>query len=496
MAFVRVEITAKVVQEAARAAAERRAGTGIWADTRLPYLQIRQRAGAAKWVVRFGDTLRSIGDIRERHPEFLSVTDARKAATDTYTELRYGEPETPVSTDDGWTWADLDREYQAMIAQPRWVNRRMKPPSAGTCDDVRLAFAKPSFTALHTKRLTDLDRPQIHAARDAIKSHRQKEKNIAYFRAAMNWAADKHPDASGLHEGVDRWWDHLSAGDPDTGTMHAIEERRRVHRQRKADLDVKGIGAVLARHEAYCAGRTAEDKISPGIRWGLWWVCLTANRRASTVQLRRADFLEQDPMGEDGWGRAAWPPSAMKAKTEFWLPLPGVVRDIAAGSIADYTQLVANEHGDWPSQWVFASTRRFGRDPENDDVSVYPNSLNRHIQRMRDADALGGLPHFSLHLVRSAMGDFIAEHVSGVVSSLVLAHTLPQDEEEAAPTTRQYYLTSQRMTEKAAGMKAWSDAVVAAYLAAGGTMPEPREERRKSKLKRQPPDSRPGAISG
>lgn len=487
MAFVRVEITAKIVQEAARAAAERRPGTGIWADTRLPYLQIRQRAAAAKWVVRFGDTLRSIGDIRERHPEFLSVTDARKAATSTYTELRYGDAEAPVSADGGWTWADLDREYQAMIAQPRWINRRMKPASKGTCDDVRLAFARPSFVALHGKRLAELDRPVVHAARDAIDSHRQREKNIAYFKAAMTWAADKHPDASGLVESVDRWWERLTPGDPDTETMHAIEERRRVHRQRKADLDVAAIGAVLAGHERYCAGRTAEDKISPGIRWGLWWVCLTANRRASTVQLRRADFLQQDPLGEADWGRAAWPPAAMKAKTEFWLPLPPVVRDVAAGSIADYTQLVANEHGDWPSAWVFASTRRHGRDPENDDVSVYPNSLNRHIQRMREAKALEGLPHFSLHLVRSAMGDYIAEKVSGVVSSLALAHTLPQDEDEAAPTTRQYYLTSQRMTEKAAGMRAWSEALIEAYLKAGGTMPAPREERRRSKIKTKAP---------
>lgn len=490
MAFVRVEITAKVVQEAARAAAERRAGTGIWADTRLPYLQIRQRAGAAKWIVRFGDTLRSIGDVRERHPEFLSVTDARKAATDAYTELRYGDAETPVSADEapaGWTWADLDREYQAMIAQPRWVNRRMKPPSPGTCDDVRLAFARPSFVALHGKRLSELDRPQIHAARDEIESHRQKEKNIAYFKAAMTWAADKRPDESGLTEGVDRWWERLSAGDPDEDTMHAIEARRRVHRQRKADLDVASIGAVLARHETYCAGRTAEEKISPGIRWGLWWVCLTANRRASTVQLRRSDFLARDPLGDPGWGRAAWPPAAMKAKTEFWLPLPPVVRDVAAGSIADYTQLVANQHGDWPSAWVFASTRRYGRDADNDDVSVYPNSLNRHIQRMREAKALDSLPHFSLHLVRSAMGDFIAENVSGVVSSLVLAHTLPQDEDEAAPTTRAYYLTSQRMREKTDGMRAWSDAVVEAFLKAGGTLPEPREERRRSKIKTKAP---------
>ena len=496
MGFQRVEITAKHVKEAIAAAQSGDEGVDIWADTKLHYLLIRRRGGSVKWTLKALKTMRVLGDVRERHPKYLSVSAARQAATDAYSELRYGGPETPVSADEGWTWAELDAAYQEMIAQPRWVNRRMKPPSKGTVDDVRLAFARPSFQALHGKRLTELDRPQIHAARDAIESHRQREKNVAYFKAAMTWAADKKPDESGLVEGIDRWWERLTPGDPDTETMHAIEERRAIHRQRKADLDVAAIGAVLAAHEAYCAGRTAADKISPGVRFGLWWVCLTANRRASTVQLRRSDFLDQDPLGDPGWGRAAWPAAAMKAKTEFWLPLPPVVRDVAAGSIADYTQLIANEHGDWPSQWVFASTRRFGRDPDNDDVSVYPNSLNRHVARMREAKALDGLPHFSLHLVRSAMGDYIAEKVSGVVSSLVLAHTLPQDEEEAAPTTRAYYLTSQRMTEKATGMKAWSEAVIGVYLKAGGTLPAPREEPRRSKLKRKPPDSRPGAISG
>ncbi len=489
MGFQRVEIIAKHVKEGTKAAAGAGDdGVDIWADTKLPYLQIRRRGGSVKWMVRTKKTLITIGDVRERHPDYLSVKAARERAMTVYSQKRYGKSVTPVSADAAtWTWADLDREYQAMIAQPRWINNRRKPPSKGTCDDVRLAFARPSFQALHPKPLTELDEATIEAAREEIESHRQRQKNIAYFKAAMTWAANKKRVKSGLGVGTDRWWEHLDGGDPDPETMHAIEERRAVHRQRKAALDVKAIGAILVAHEAYCAGRTAEEKISPGIRWGIWWTCLTANRRASTVQLRRNDFLEVDPEGEAGWGRAAWPPAAMKAKTEFWLPLPPAVRDVAAGSIADWTQLVHNEHGALKTLWVFSSTQRIGVDGGLKDVSIYPNSLNRHIQRMREAGALDGLPHFSPHLVRSAMGDFIAEKVSGVVSSLVLAHELPDKEkDEAAPTTRQYYLTSQRMKEKADGMLAWCDAVVEAYLAAGGTLPEPREERRKSKLKRNP----------
>lgn len=212
-------------------------------------------------------------------------------------------------------------------------------------------------------------------------------------------------------------------------------------------------------------------------------MCLTANRRFSTVKLKRDDFMAQDGLADDGWGRAMWPADTMKAKVPFWLPLPPVVRDVAQGSIADYTQLVYNHHGDWPSAWVFASTRRHGRDPENDDVSVYPNSLNRHLSRMRAAEALDGLPYFSLHLARTVMGNFLETAVSPVASSLVLAHTLPQTAEEAAPTTQAYYLTNQRMDVKSQAMRAWSESLVEAFLKAGGRMPAPAEGPRRSKLK-------------
>ena len=485
--FQRLELTADVVKIAAQAAFKKRAGISIWADVRLPYLSIRQRGGSAKWTVRAVGTMRAIGDIRERHLGYISVKTARERAVTVYAEMRRGDAATAAAADEastGWTWADLDRAYQAMMAAPRWINRRMKPASAGTCDDVRLAFARPSFAALHPEALTDLTRPAVAGAIAAIDSHRQREKCCAYFKAAMTWAAEKHADASGLTEHVDRWWDHLAAGDPDPATMRAIEARRALHLRRKEALSVEAIGEILAAHERYCAGRTAEDKISPGIRWGLWWVCMTANRRFSTVKLRREDLIADDPL-QPGWGRAMWPADTMKAKIPFWLPLPSVVRDVAAGSIADWTQLVRNEHGDLDSAWVFASTRRHGRDPDNDDVSVYPNSLNRHLARMREAGALDALPYFSLHLARSVMANFLDREVSPVASSLVLAHTLPQTAAESSPTTREYYLTSQRMDVKMAAMAAWSEALIAAVAKAGGTLPVPKEAVRVGKVKQR-----------
>jgi hypothetical protein len=482
----RVEITGEIVKRASALAAAKSPQLAVWADTKVRYLIIRQRGAAAKWCVKAYSTTRVIGDVRERHDGYLSPRAARERAAEVYSELKAGTPaDSPVVVRaPAWTWQDLDREYQLMMSQPRWVGRRMKPPSAGTCDDVRLAFARPSFVALHGTSLTDLTRPVVAAAIAEISSHRQREKNSAYFRAAMTWAADKKADASGLTEDVARWWDHLSAGDPDAATMTAIEARRAQHLRRKEALDVDSMGEILAAHERYCANRTAEDKISPGIRFGLWWVAMTANRRFSTVKLRRDDLLPNDPL-HAGWGRAMWPADTMKAKVGFWLPLPDAVRDVALGSIADYSTLVGNEHGEWPSTWVFASTRRHGRDPENDDVSVYPNSLNRHLLRMREAKALDGLPYFSLHLARSVMANFLDTHVSPVASSLVLAHTLPQTAAESSPTTREFYLTSQRMDIKSEAMAAWSEALTAAVRKAGGSLPAPREKRRAGKVKQR-----------
>lgn len=497
----RVEITAEVVKRAHALATAKSPQLATWFDTQVRYLLIRQRGTSAKWCVKAYNTTRVIGDIRERHDGYLSTRAARDRAAEVYAELKAGPvEEAPVVVRQAaWTWADLDREYQAMMAAPRWVGRRMKPPSAGTCADVRLAFARPSFVALHGKELTGLTRPMVAKAIAEIASHRQREKNAAYFKAAMTWAADKKADASGLTEDVARWWDHLSAGDPDAATMTAIEARRAQHLRRKDALSVDSIGEILASHERYCetvekqdeeTGRTsivereARDVISPGVRFGLWWVCATANRRFSTVKLRRDDLLAEDPQ-HAGWGRAMWPPDTMKAKLGFWLPLPPAVRDIALGSIEEYTATLARYRGEDPSEWVFASVRRHGRDKSNDDVSVYPNSLNRHLLRMREAKALDGLPYFSLHLARSVMANFLDKEVSPVASSLVLAHTLPQTAAECSPTTREFYLTSQRMDIKAEAMAAWSEALTAAVVKAGGSLPVPRKMKPAGRAKRR-----------
>ena len=58
------------------------------------------------------------------------------------------------------------------------------------------------------------------------------------------------------------------------------------------------------------AGKVEEENTSPGIRWGIWWIALTANRRGSTTLLERTNVQQGDPLGEAGWE----PPYGQKAK--------------------------------------------------------------------------------------------------------------------------------------------------------------------------------------
>jgi hypothetical protein len=523
--FWRIEITSKVVDEALAVAAANKKKladaatanekiklpTSTWADTRYRYLTIRVRGGSPRWTVRSMGSMQPIGDLRERQPDYLALRDARKKAGGVYAEMRAKVPRDDVSADESeaaiedlpveapppepWTVSRVCLEFTAYMARPRWLNERTKPPSPATVDDIRRAFAHDSVQALGPIPVTELTRAAVIAARNGIVSrrdgsglHRSRSKFVVWFRAAMSWAATKRPDESRLVDGIDHWWERLDRGEPSQDEQVQIAARRTLRLQRKADLDVGDIGRILARHEKYCAGRSGRDMVGPGVRFGLWWVNLTANRRYTTVKLERANLKEQDEFGEPGWGRAMWEEDQMKAKQVFWLPLPPAVRDIAMHSMEDWQQLVRNEHGELETRWVFASTRREGRDPGNDDVSVYPNSLNRHLSRMRAAGALNGIDYYSLHLARAAMTAFLEKNVSPRAASLALAHAIKNStDREMAPTTRDYYSVSQHMDEKAVAMRAWSEALLEAFLDADGKMPEPSATIRKPKTKPRTP---------
>jgi len=107
-----------------------------------------------------------------------------------------------------WTWSDLGREYQAALKEPRWRAARVKPPSKGTRDDVRLAFAKPPVAALAATQLSALTSLDLTRAVDQVheqNGHRAACKTLAYVKSALAWALSKRGERSGLH-GTMPWW--------------------------------------------------------------------------------------------------------------------------------------------------------------------------------------------------------------------------------------------------------------------------------------------------
>jgi hypothetical protein len=306
----RVDISASTVKAALKMAQDRAPGVNIWADNRDHYLLIRQRGGAADWLVKTRGRTRVLGALRERDPDFLSVTAARARAVDAYNEIRKGPAAAaPVEPQAAWRWSDLDREYQASLTELRWSAGRVKPPSRGTQDDVRLAFAKHSVTALGPKLLTEITSLELTRAVGKVHAengHRAACKTLAYIKSAMSWALTKRGEKSGLH-GTMPWWTALRPPDPTGTEIVQMQERKRSLVAAKIAFSVDHLGELLTAHEAFCAGRRANEKIGPGVRWGLWWVAFTGNRRFSTVGLERDRLFQTDEFGRDGAARYGRP---------------------------------------------------------------------------------------------------------------------------------------------------------------------------------------------
>lgn len=164
------------------------------------------------------------------------------------------------------------------------------------------------------------------------------------------------------------------------------------------------------------------------MRWGLWRVALTGNRRQTPTLLLREKHLLKDPFGDGGLGRAR--------QKEPW-PAP----HHAVGVRVD------------------APHRRGSDEPRRQRERLQPGTPpERHACRR----LLGRPPAVWLHLVRSVAGNFLdsAPGMRPSASSLMLAHTMPASADEVAPTTRKFYLSNQRMDVKTAAIAAWAGAVM------------------------------------
>jgi hypothetical protein len=500
VAQIRVKIDQNIIEKAFEAALVGAAGRDIYADTEQRSLALIRRGHDLGWYVKTRDFTRRLGDVAKSYKskDALPPRAAREAAARLLMELhtapkeKAGAAPTPV-----WTWAECVAARLQLLSGNRIVARRIKIPSAETLSDVRSSFGidrktgafiaekRPSLTTLQDIPLTDLNAHILGSAVRAINGVRPREKFLAYAKSMLTWAYSNSHE-SGLVVPAP-WWPQIEPPQPSTeeiGKMQADAERLRA---RKTGFRIQHVGDLLARHEDFCAGKVAEEKISPGIRWGIWWIALTANRRGSTTVLERTNVQQPDPLGEAGWGTALWTEGQMKARKYFMLSVPPIGLHVINSSIADWQNLISISHGlGHKTKWVFASTRREQRDgvgyDRPTDIAIHPSSLADHLRNMKGLkesahqNALAGLPDFSLHTVRAAATHFLENYpgLSAAASSAFLGHAPPLDDkdpEARSPTTEKFYSMTQRMPLKTAAMKAWSEAVLNAYLKAGGVWP-------------------------
>jgi hypothetical protein len=171
----------------------------------------------------------------------------------------------------------------------------------------------------------------------------------------------------------------------------------------------------------------------------------------------------------------------MKTDNAFTLPIPPLGMQIIRCCMRDWTQ-AAERAGVWnrKSKWVFAS-RVF--QSEKGDIPVRGSALATHIYNMRGLrddnhrDVLRGIPNFSMHVIRSTLGDFILDHTDlpPGTASLMISHEIAGDRkselDRVGQTGKRWYFQAQRIPEKTKAMEAWSQALLKAFKDAGGLYP-------------------------
>jgi hypothetical protein len=518
----RVKIDIDTVKLALAKASESAPGRNRWMDREERHLMLERRDDRVAWFVKTRDFTRKLGDVRRasyKAKDQLTPSDARVAAKDMLEELKKelkgsaSAVSLPV-----WTWSQMVNAHLKVLSRKRPVNRKVKLPSRETQIDVRTTFGinnktkvfdpdkRPSLAVLQNMRIAELNAHILGTVMLGIAKRRPREKFLAYTKTMLNWAYSNSA-SSGLIISTP-WWPPMKVpslpveDDADTNEAEVMEAEQLKLTERKRKFTAEHVGQFLARSELFCADKTSNKKISPGIRFGTWWCALTANRRGSTTRLERINVIEDDPMNDlPGWGSAFWDAGAMKGRKPFLVGVPPIGMHVINLAISDWQVLITESHSkDHETKWVFASTRRVQRpdvaDDLDTDIPVHPSSLADYIRNMRGIkdvpkdskgnfiaekrkpDFLEGIPDFSLHTIRSAATNFFKDYVGlpPAASSAFLAHDYKADSNDPnamSQVTEKFYLVSQNMELKIKAMQAWSDAVMEAYDKEGGKWPQP-----------------------
>lgn len=500
MASERLDLTPDVVKKALNLALQGTDSIVDFCDLRQPYLVLRVRGHVASWLVKTRDRSLKIGDaipldMAKKLPErrkrvskvgnrYLGLRDAREQAKREWATL--DGTTAPAPKPATWTWAELAAAYKAYTSGPRENSKgQQRHPSDGTRDDVERAFAQEAFQKWNSRSLVELNEDEFEALLEEVheaKGWSAHRKVRAYVHAALTYGRKYRRRESGLTRD---WWKMVPLRHRKKEEMEAKTKRKKRLDEVKRNFKVEHLGAVLAEHERYCLARSGNKRISPGVRWGLWWDALTAHRRGSGTFIALEDVQWTDPRGKPGWGLATWQPEIMKTSDEFTLPIPPLGIHILQCMLRDHKK--ACERAGMPNfktRWLFASRVKQSK---AGDIAASGSGLANHVRSLRGLrkhtganhrDVLRGIPHFSMHTIRSTMGNFLMDRTDlpPGTASLMIDHAFPGDRlgelDKLAPTTKQHYVLAQRIPHKTAAMEAWSNALLEAFKAAGGIYPD------------------------
>lgn len=495
----RCDLTAKVVEEAIALAIAGKTPRFDYCDNSQPYFVLRVRAHSLSWLVKTRENSIKIGNAmppekRKRLPERrmraskvgdedLGLREARQRAKLEWAKL--GNEVAAPEEKPCWTWDQLVEAYKTHISGMR-EDARGQPiyPSKETHSDVRLIFARLGVAKHANRLLNDLDEHWFEDVQEAVheaSGFDAYRKFRSYGRAALNWAQKLKRKESGL-DGR-QWW---KLAEERRRTSKEVEKklvRTKELKKKKSDFRVEHLGKLLAQHERFCLARVGNERISPGVRWGLWWDCLTGHRRGSGTWIAYDDIVFEDPRLPKGWGLATWQPEVMKTQNAFTLPIPPLGLHIIRCCRRDVDTATARIVKNLKSPWIFTSRVL------QSDAGIIPASgsgLANHIRNMRGQrakhggnhrDTLKGIPPFSMHIIRSTMGNYILDETDlpRGVASLIIAHEIAGDHrsemDRVGDTGKRWYFQAQRIPEKTKGMELWSKALLEAFDNAGGIYP-------------------------
>ena len=483
VATSRGEINRDTVSSALQAAAADNAGVHDFADTRIPGFVLRVRGKSVSWLFKTRAHSKKLGA-----PPQVGIREARRLAEIARAEYSNRQEKAPAAEPEAapsfWTWGQLADRFVAHLASPRIKRGVVRAPSANTVSDAQLAFSRSPLSAWRDRAapsLTATDMSDVVETTIAAVSYRQACKVLAYVKASLTWALSNGPRDSGMGR-VTPWWQAIRAPEPTGEQVDRIIARKRPTAVEQ--FGVREVALVLARHEDFCRGKTGNRKVSAAVRWGLWWAAITVVRRGAATQLLRSDIAWSDPHIPEGWALARWPAQVVKARRDFWLPIPPLGVQILQAVQRDWRAAVNLTHGAGnKTDWLFASNRRIGRTDTTRDVGLSPSSLNTHLENLRGRrqanhrNHLADLPGFSLHSLRAAAATYLVERrdIADGAASALLGHALPGDSDpqiiRLSPTTEAYYNLAQHIPLKMEAIRAWTDALLDEYKKIGGIYP-------------------------